>query len=262
MIIFDRIGVRARQHNLPLSTALKVIKSKASMMTSEIRHLNILCYGDSLTAGTSPPQWQEYPYAPSLERKLAMRFPSVHVRHKGLPGWTAHQMVQQSDGPHGLATLIRLQNQQQQQSPLSSSTLSIVIILAGTNDLAYSEDVDAIFQSIVALHKLAWQNGILNTIAIGIPPSGYQHHTPSVADVTDRINQKLKLQQTSSPMPGTMMTYVAFPFSFPSEESHSNGNIWAPDGLHLSPQGYDSLGDKLATILQDEIIPMLLQNPH
>ena len=120
-------------------------------------------------------------------------------------------------------------------------------------------DVDAIFQSILALHSLAWQNGISNTIAIGIPPSAYQHRTPSVADVAERINQKLKAQ-TSIPMPGTM-TYIPFPFAFPSKERLSNENIWAPDGLHLSPLGYDSLGEVLASILQEEVLPTLLQIP-
>ena len=140
MIIFDRIGVRARQSSIPLSISLKTIKSKASnmAMTSAIPHIQILCYGDSLTAGTSPPEWLEYPYAPSLERKLLLHFPSVQVRHQGIPGRTASQMVQRSDGPKGLATLIQLQNQMQQQQSLPSS-LSIVIILAGTNDLAYTE---------------------------------------------------------------------------------------------------------------------------
>jgi lysophospholipase L1-like esterase len=258
MIIFDRIGVRARQA-IPLSMSLKVMKSKSSTIakSSEIPHLNILCYGDSLTAGTSPPGWQEYPYATSLERKLLLHFPSVQVRHQGLPGWTANQMVQQSNGPQGLATLIQLQNQQQPSS--SSSSLSIVIILAGTNDLAYTGDVDEIFQSILALHTVAYQNGISNTIAIGIPPSAYQHHTPSVADVAERINQKLTAQ-TSISMPGTI-TFIPFPFSFPSEATLSNENIWAPDGLHLSPLGYDSLGEKLASILHDEVFPKLLQSP-
>jgi lysophospholipase L1-like esterase len=248
MIIFDRIGVRARQ-SIPLSISLK---ASNIAMTSNIPHINILCYGDSLTAGVSPPEWAENPYSSSLEETLRLHFPSVHVHYQGLSGWTAYQMVQQSNQPKGLASLI-----QQQLPPSSPSSLSIVIILAGTNDLGYHMDADNIFQSIFTLHRVAWQNGILNTIAVGIPPSAYQLRTPSAADAAERVNQKLKAQ-ASMQMPGAM-TYIPFPFSFPPEAPNSKETIWAPDGLHLSPLGYKALGKALASILQGEVFPILLQ---
>lgn len=59
----------------------------------------ILCYGDSLTAGTSPGSggYLDHPYAPHLQAKLREALPSKFgnavVRHRGLPGWTGTSVL-------------------------------------------------------------------------------------------------------------------------------------------------------------------------
>ena len=49
----------------------------------------VFCFGDSLTAGTSPPLHELFPYSTVLEAAVG---PSVVVRHRGLPGAQAVDM--------------------------------------------------------------------------------------------------------------------------------------------------------------------------
>ena len=58
----------------------------------------ILCYGDSLTAGTFNMEEPDvlFPYAPHLEAALKLKGAAI-VRHRGLPGWTAQGMVDSVD---------------------------------------------------------------------------------------------------------------------------------------------------------------------
>ncbi|KAI2504225.1 hypothetical protein MHU86_10248 [Fragilaria crotonensis] len=221
--------------------------SRTGIMTSN-PVIRVFCYGDSLTSGTSPPEYQEYPYAPHLERALRSSLsatptqtsPEIMVRHYGLPGWTTQQMVQELHGAHGLANLL------QQHAPIH-----IVIILAGTNDLAYSASNDDIIRNLMTLHEICWNDAIQpqqrHVLAIGIPPSAYQAQYPDVAARVVALNQELSEASARQP---ERLTYVPFPI--PSW--NRNDDQWSPDGLHFSPKGYQVLGESLAPIVRDVLI--------
>jgi lysophospholipase L1-like esterase len=136
----------------------------------------ILCFGDSLTAGTSPPNAEYFPYAPYLEQALKDRgLENVVVRHRGMPGWTTQQMLQDLDGERtGLRSAII---GAVKQDPVNA--LSLVILLAGTNDMAHRSTADEIANNVRTLHQVSYENGVPRTLAIGIPPSGYQSQVPS-----------------------------------------------------------------------------------
>mmetsp|Transcript_25173 Transcript_25173/g.59883 ORF Transcript_25173/g.59883 Transcript_25173/m.59883 type:complete len:148 (+) Transcript_25173:165-608(+) len=111
----------------------------------------VFCYGDSLTAGTSPPHVGNFPYGPHLEDSLSRDDGNVVVRWKGLPGWTAATMNEFINDPNvGLQPIL-------DRNP----SLSLVIILAGTNDIgAYTstsigEDFDGgeAVTPILKLHR-------------------------------------------------------------------------------------------------------------
>jgi hypothetical protein len=61
----------------------------------------VFCYGDSLTAGTSPPLNQEFPYAKHLQEKLRTMpgLESSIVRWKGYPGWTSSALLSEGGLP-------------------------------------------------------------------------------------------------------------------------------------------------------------------
>lgn len=200
----------------------------------------ILAFGDSLTAGTSPPDYQNYPYAPHLESALSKQSTlqgiDVAVRHAGFPGWTSENLLEEANGSGGLVTTIRR---------IQDPGLSMVLILAGTNDLGYPRSVNDISESIIGLHKLCYDENVPNTIAISIPSSGYQSMNQEAAEKAYQINQKIKTFCDSEPR----ASYFSFPFEF-----ERNGEKWSPDGLHFSQNGYQFLGESLAPLVEQIIL--------
>jgi lysophospholipase L1-like esterase len=200
----------------------------------------IFCYGDSLTAGTSDSPFELFPYAPHLEKMLnedpdaPSSKTSFVVRHRGLPGWTAKEMVRVVDGPqNGLRTIIK---------GIQNPSLSCVIILAGTNDVGYAmstgDDHNSILSDVTALHEMVWNEGI-RTIAVGIPDSAYQSKVTDAKALVENVNGQLRIfceQQANQ-----QATFVEFPFNY-----QPDGENWASDGLHFSPKGYETLGRHLA----------------
>ena len=211
----------------------------------------VFCFGDSLTAGTSPPERDVFPYAKHLEEALSTSDaggPSAVVRWRGYPGWTASALL--TDG--GLSAFLdNIAQQQQQQDDAEKSSSSppvdLVIILAGTNDLAYVSNGQEIFDSIQGIHDIAHSKGC-KTIALGIPPSGWQMQSDSARSIADDVNTKLESwsnEHTKDSSSRATATFVPFPI----QEFDRNSGLWSPDGLHFSPEGYKTIGESLAPIL-------------
>mmetsp|Transcript_40192 Transcript_40192/g.97087 ORF Transcript_40192/g.97087 Transcript_40192/m.97087 type:complete len:294 (+) Transcript_40192:219-1100(+) len=223
-----------------------------STLTGE--EVRIFCYGDSLTAGTcSDTPFELFPYAPHLEKLLnnndanSENYRRFVVRHRGLPGWTAKEMVRVADEPqYGLRTIIK---------NIKDPSLSVVIILAGTNDVGYAisssssndDGAKSVVSDVTALHEMVWQQGI-KTIGVGIPPSGYQSMVNDAKVVVDNVNGQLRTllseQQTD-----LKTTFVEFPFEY-----QPNGENWSSDGLHFSPKGYEVLARHLAQPVRDVVL--------
>lgn len=238
------------------AAAMALALSTTATSTTLPKQYRILCFGDSLTAGTTAGSYQEYPYAPHLEKALkeTMASPSattktttttasldkdavvdILVRHKGYPGWTADQLFESASGPGGLSTII-----QNVQNP----SLSLVVLLAGTNDLGYLRKPKDIVDSLIGLHQLCLQDeGIPNTIAIGIPSSAYQSMNEDAKQAAEETNALLRNWcETESK---GKSTYFPFPFGY-----ERNSENWSNDGLHLSPKGYEVLGQSLVPVIQ------------
>eukprot|EP00551_Chaetoceros_affinis_P019235 CAMPEP_0203717224 /NCGR_PEP_ID=MMETSP0092-20131115/1784_1 /ASSEMBLY_ACC=CAM_ASM_001090 /TAXON_ID=426623 /ORGANISM="Chaetoceros affinis, Strain CCMP159" /LENGTH=278 /DNA_ID=CAMNT_0050596023 /DNA_START=99 /DNA_END=935 /DNA_ORIENTATION=- len=242
-----------------------------------INNNKIFCFGDSLTAGTSPPSFQNYPYAIHLESKLnsitldeeqkqqqqQQQQNKYMVRHFGLPGWTATQLS--STEGNLQSTLERIKTSTQTYPKL-------VIILAGTNDLAYctnNKDCINIFNSIRSIHDICHERNI-DTVALSIPTSAWQssQNGSDAASFAKLINEKIERwaverrsivnaekeeeeeeeeQQQQQQLKQPMVHFVPFPIV----EYDPSSGFWAPDGLHFSPQGYLFIGDSLAPIVKN-----------
>lgn len=211
----------------------------------------IFCYGDSLTAGTSIHPFNLYPYAPHLERSLnenASKTTKYVVRHRGMPGWRASAMLSAADDTSfGLRGAIQ---------GIQDPPLSCVIILAGTNDLGYAlagddsstddDPAQMVLKPIQELHQMAWEAGVKHTIAVAIPPSGYQARVAEASFLALQINQAL--EDFCKEQSQGRATFVSFPFEFEfcrSDDDEEDSNNWSPDGLHFSPRGYQRLGESL-----------------
>ena len=206
---------------------LSTIAGAHSTMSTTRMH-RILCYGDSLTAGTSGFN-EEYPYAPYLEAKLReTRGDNVMVRYRGLPGWTTEHMVEDLDGERtGLRSALR-------------KDLSLVILLAGTNDMGYGKSADEITANLKLLHNVCLDYGVPKTLAIGIPPSGYQSQNEAAAALASTVSANLEALEEDP-----RVTFVPFPFEY-----ERDGDNWYPDGLHFSKTGYKLLGESLAPAVE------------
>lgn len=237
----------------------------------------IFCFGDSLTAGTAPPSFQEYPYARHLESKLnelvqlehkqteddAIPSPnqSFMVRHYGLPGWTATQLSSPEGNLTPILERIKIQSKSAENTDSTSNEdtnsstgyPSLVIILAGTNDLAYCTNetqCQSIFQSIQSIHQLCHDKNI-NTIALSIPSSAWQCQDNSsgsnAAMYAKLINDKLESWAMMEQNEQTVVHYIPFPI----ETYNPSSGYWSPDGLHFSPEGYAFIGESLAPTVKN-----------
>jgi len=197
----------------------------------------IFCYGDSLTAGTTPGREPHlFPYASPLEQNLKTidSEMSVMVRWRGLPGWSASEMVNQQD-VDGVGL----------RHALSNKGINLAVILAGTNDLGHvfqsQMDVDRaageISKSVTLLHKVAHKEGV-QTLAISIPDSGFQSQVPIAKKIAMKANENIEewcLENCS------MCSYLKFPFGWNADDSR-----WADDGLHFSEKGYFEIARAIA----------------
>lgn len=144
-------------------------------------------------------------------------------------------MVDDLDGPTtGLRSAIRA---------VKDPPLSLVILMAGSNDIGYGFDAATITRNIKRLHEVAWESGVPRTVAIGIPPSGYQSVNGGARDLANEINSNLE-RICRSESDGKA-TFVPFPFQF-----ESGGGNWDPDTLHFSPKGYQVLGESLVPVVE------------
>eukprot|EP00557_Chaetoceros_sp_GSL56_P011429 CAMPEP_0176480818 /NCGR_PEP_ID=MMETSP0200_2-20121128/2482_1 /TAXON_ID=947934 /ORGANISM="Chaetoceros sp., Strain GSL56" /LENGTH=249 /DNA_ID=CAMNT_0017876967 /DNA_START=159 /DNA_END=908 /DNA_ORIENTATION=- len=237
----------------------------------------IFCYGDSLTAGSSPPLDPLFPYGPHLEQELNQSLQSsalsssssssssesesgVVVRWRGLPGWTASAMVEyMNDSTIGLRSAL---------DAIRNPSISIVIILAGTNDIGSitssmfdsrnsdldesnnnnMESVKLVMDPIVRLHKTCLDcigdsgRKDMQTLAVGIPGSAWQERNSNAAQLCADVNDALRQFAASE----ERVTYTDFPFLYQSDDIK-----WSSDGLHLSPEGYETLGKCLAQSVKE-----------
>lgn len=246
-------GLSCQRANAPLKTifdssirsfvSVTMFASASMSMSSSQNGITkrIFCYGDSLTAGTSPPLFELFPYATHLEKSLKLSSSNIDwkVNWFGLPGWTASSMVDNLNGNEGLNCHLK----RMETKP------DLAIILCGTNDIAYQPPSDTdptkIFKSIIKLHEMAHELEI-PTLAVSIPPSGWQTRSDHAKNLASDINDCLNEYCMSSE---NKAIFIPFPIS--SFGKYDDGDdVWAPDGLHFSPRGYQVLGEGLANPVQ------------
>lgn len=207
-------------------------------------HHAVVCFGDSLTAGTSG-NFREYPYAPHLEKALQdeehQYIKNVTVSHFGLPGWTTQNMLDKLNGGLKFAIQEATSDDDDGRRPPS-----LVIILAGTNDLgrfvSSSSGAKTVTENIIALHRACYEMHVPRTLAIAIPPSAFQHYNSQASTLAHAINENL--QGYCREQEQQRASFFPFPFNYTR-----GGENWNVDGLHFSPHGYQMLGESLAPIV-------------
>lgn len=213
--------------------------------------IQILCYGDSLTYGIIRVgnRKDRFPYASFLEAALSKRRDPtttkkeeegeedglLRVHDLGHPGWTSYDLMYKGKDELD-QTLDTYRNRKSGGDGNSSNnnstmqtSLSMIIILAGTNDFLQRKWQEYnISESVISLHKLALdQHHVPLTVALEIPESKYFVGGPDKSDIAARIqvfSQSLQAFADSEPR----TTFVPFPFPF---EATDDQERWSGDGL-------------------------------
>jgi lysophospholipase L1-like esterase len=158
--------------------------------------------------------------------------------------------------------------------------LSLVIILAGTNDVGAltsslgkrrDDDIDDVIDDakiianrIIRLHDACRRDGGVRTLAVGVPGSAWQRTNARASRLRECVNDALRRfaeeeeeeEKEKGGGGGRETYYVDFPFPFARRGDDVVGDddyseLWNPDGLHLSEMGYETLGRRLAPCVLD-----------
>jgi len=230
---------------------LKMTEVSGETILSGLRatEKRVFCFGDSLTAGTSPPGHELYPYALNLEDALEFQdAEATKVQFRGFPGWTS-SLLRTDAGLDSILTraaALRTEEHIDQHDPDLEEEppppFDVVIILAGTNDMAHEPDAQVIYDSIKGIHEMVLAKGC-PTIALGIPPSGWQSQSEAAHLLAASVNEKLASWAASN----TSSIFLPFPI----ETFDRSTGFWSTDGLHLSKSGYKFVGTSLAPIVAE-----------
>ncbi|RAL12970.1 SGNH/GDSL hydrolase family protein [Aspergillus homomorphus CBS 101889] len=193
------------------------------------KSLSILCFGNSLTAGFYDFGLNYHPYAWKLEDRLTGAFPdhTIKVDVDGLPG----DLVNCPPGRY----LSRLEQK------CAANSYDWVIMLGGTNDLGYMYPADRIFAALKEAWTMAIKSGA-NVLALTVPECG--------------VKQR-RVDSTRAELNSQILSYVADSFyaldihkevPYHSAEKDFKEKMW-DDGVHMTPDGYDLVGEVVANHL-------------
>ena len=210
---------------------------KSVSLLEAIEGGNILAYGDSLTSGTYLHMKGNYcdegvhPYSLKLQELLNDR---VKVIERGMPGATTNMLLN------------RLPRE------LTRRRVDLVMILGGTNDVYHGLPAEVISEHVIAMHEtvldtpqsraasMTTSKNLVYTIAMTIPQLG-----SSYPDERLEANEQIRAFASSR---SDRVALLELESAF-DQETPENVRYWSPDGLHLSPIGYDTLGKMLYDVI-------------
>ncbi|WQF77711.1 Putative SGNH hydrolase-type esterase domain, SGNH hydrolase superfamily [Colletotrichum destructivum] len=196
---------------------------------SEERTIRIFCFGDSLTAGYSAYGAVYHPYSITLAKKLSRDLSNTRVvaTDNGMPG----DLVSQGAF------------EKRFESEMSQNTYDWVIVLGGTNDLAYSVPPERIFDSLRRVYDSAVAKGS-KVLALTVPERAAKNE--GLETLRRQLNNAILSYQSPN--------YHAFDLNsripYHSLTERERKRYW-DDGLHLTAAGYDWMGAHVAEALGD-----------
>ena len=250
---------------------LSVLGPYATTLCFGFPQVRIVTFGDSLTVGehvNHEASVREYePYANTLfyfiQQELSVC--DVRIEYSGRPGITAAQMVKDASAPDlGILPILA-------DGGDTTPTLTVVVILAGTNDLIFYGQASgqATAMSVNELHHAVLNfspvSHTIRTVALGIPRSqnSVRNSTLDVhrSQACDIIEAAAREDPRRAYFPCPIPSWLA-----PESERHTTSEgtrlggalehtehgaseLWDLDGLHFSKRGYQELGRRLSSPL-------------
>ncbi|KAL8724206.1 MAG: hypothetical protein Q9166_008084 [cf. Caloplaca sp. 2 TL-2023] len=195
-----------------------------------LKSLRILCFGDSLTAGYSGYGYFHYPYAAQIREQLKKALPAtdITIDVSGLSGdrVIAGQYLQRIKG---------------MTTKAKDSPYDWIIVLGGTNDLGWGEKSDSVYEALKEVWTVALDTGA-NVLALSVLEAAYT----SGGAVQRRNALNSLIRQHSEDRWYYMDLCAAVPYFSMTETMRER--IW-DDGLHLTMDGYEMMGEAIATKL-------------
>merc|ERR1719329_1934539 len=151
----------------------------------------ILLYGDSLTAGYCAFGDKFAPYGLWLAESLTADF-GIEVWSCGFSGRTAEEMASSACRARSITDVVKRKGQGLEyilRRP--GADFDLVLLMAGTNDLAKSSDADEMFEFIRALHRLCHEVGGARTVALAVPPNRIGLRDDNYRKDREALNNKL-----------------------------------------------------------------------
>ncbi|KAK7424890.1 hypothetical protein QQX98_000166 [Neonectria punicea] len=189
--------------------------------------LRILCFGDSLTSGYFSFGMDSHPYSLKLEARLTGALPNVDVQivTNGVPG--------------DVATFERFGDRM--RAECNKHTFDWVIVLAGTNDLAYSISPTNIYECLQNVWNIPISRGS-KVLALTVPEC--EARSERLVKRRDELNRSILAHQQPNYYSFDLKDRI--PYHTLSEREREK--YW-DDGLHLRDDGYDWMGDHIANAL-------------
>lgn len=214
------------------------------------RIIRILCFGDSLTAGSGRATRIPHPYSAKLQERFdnhdkTVLGPSIRpifrVDNAGIPGERAKEDML----PRLYQTLQR-----------TGAKYSWVIILGGTNDMKkYRENVasfdiqdsKSIFHALVNLHNISHTFGA-KTVAVSIPDRECEGSGTCfyLKEIHLKINELLK-EFSSRNKKKVILADLASEVFLPRDK-----RLWG-DPVHFNKQGYDKMADVIYNSMKEHV---------
>ena len=198
--------------------------------------MKVLCFGDSLTAGT--PGYEpgyggdvrsQYGFWMLEEAKKA-GYDDLQFTNRGVPGELASMMFSRF------------------RRTLSEEEYDVVIIIGGSNDVGWGNEPVTIHASLNRLWELGIENSV-TVIASTIPPIGSVY--PTIQSAQQNLNELI----ISSEKPGIFIVDV---FSALASRDRLLLPVYdSGDGLHLSVEGYRKMGE---TIWKEALMKHILSS--
>ncbi|KAF6217628.1 hypothetical protein HO133_006730 [Letharia lupina] len=199
--------------------------------------LRILCFGDSLTAGYTSYGWEWYPYADHLRVALQhmLSTSDIEVDVAGLSG----DQVQGSYLP-------RIEAKCANTEP----PYDWIVVMGGTNDLAWGQQPDTIYEGLKKVWKVALDTGA-NVLALNVlEAEGSGDRENSKRNSLNKMIANHHQERCYS-----FDLYSAIRYTGIDKDLRKK--LW-DDGLHLTSEGYKVMGDVIA-VRMFELLKMTQQ---
>ncbi|CRK17698.1 hypothetical protein BN1708_002981 [Verticillium longisporum] len=193
------------------------------------RPLRIFCFGDSLTAGYSGFGSSYTPYSEVLETKLAAAFPDADVR------------VHENGMPGDIVSAEAFNRRLRAELDEAKTPYDWVLILGGTNDIAYKIAPETIVDNLKESYRIALDKGS-KVLALTVPETHARARW--VVDARRAVNEGIMAYDDPRFYAFDLASAIPY-FALPPPKR----TLYWDDGVHLTPSGYEWMGGHVADAL-------------